>query len=96
MGMRCEQTANEKLTKDCAFVKGEEFPCFPPPHTLSPHILILSELAWIFLFIYTECQSLCNRNLLSNYNTDLIELWRSGAPDGLSINYPHWQIFIGV
>lgn len=31
MGMRCEQTANEKLSKDCAFVKGDEFPCFPPP-----------------------------------------------------------------
>lgn len=45
MGMRCEQTANEKLTKDCAFVKGDEFPCFP--HLC---ILILSELAWTFLF----------------------------------------------
>lgn len=45
MGMRCEQTANEKLTKDCAFIKGDKFPYFP--HL---HILILSELAWTFPF----------------------------------------------
>lgn len=48
MGMRCEQTANEKLTKDCEFAKGDEF-LVPLTHTHT-HTLTLSELAWTFLF----------------------------------------------
>ena len=78
MGMRCEQTANEKLTKDCEFVKGDEFPCSPHTHTHThthTHFNTLRVgLDLPFPSAYTLSVGLCSRNLLSNNNRDLIEL----------------------
>ena len=71
--MRCEQTANEKLTKDCEFAKGDEF-LVPLTHTHTHFNALRVGLDLPFPSAYTLSVGLCSRNLLSNNNRDLIKL----------------------
>ena len=73
--MRCEQTANEKLTKDCEFAKGDEF-LVPLTHTHTHTYFnaLRVGLDLPFPSAYTLSVGLCSRNLLSNNNRDLIKL----------------------